>query len=97
MSARIYKPARTAMQSGKAQTRHWRLDFDPAEARFIEPLMGWTGSTDTRSQLRLQFDSLEAARAFADKHGIAYEIEEPRPHRIHRQAYADNFGYHRLK
>jgi hypothetical protein len=97
MTARIYKPAKTAMQSGQGQTKQWWLDFEPAEARFVEPLMGWTGSTDTRSQLRLEFDTLEAARAFAEKHGIAYEIEAPRPHRLRRQAYADNFSYYRLK
>jgi hypothetical protein len=97
MTARIYKPARTAMQSGKGQTKHWRLEFEAAEARFIEPLMGWTGSSDTRSELRLEFETLEAAVDFATKHGIAYEVESPRPHRLRRQAYADNFGYHRLK
>jgi len=97
MSARIYKPTRTAMQSGKAGTKQWVLEFEPAEARFIEPLMGWTGSSDTRSQLRMHFESLEHAKAFADKHGIAYEIETPRPHRLRRQAYADNFSYYRLK
>ena len=97
MSARIYKPARTAMQSGQAQTKHWRLEFEPAEARFIEPLMGWTGSSDTRSQVRLEFETLEAAKDFAETHGIVYEIESPRPHRLRRQAYADNFGYYRLK
>ena len=97
MAARIYKPAKTAMQSGKAQTRKWRLEFEPAEARFIEPLMGWTGSTDTSGQVRLSFESREEAVAFAEKHGIAYEVEEPRPHRIRRQAYADNFSFTRLR
>ena len=97
MAARIYKPTKTAMQSGRAQTKLWRLDYEPADARFIEPLMGWTGSDDTRGQLRLNFDTRDEAVAFARKHGIEYVLEEPRPHRLRRRAYADNFSYYRLK
>jgi len=85
------------MQSGQAQTRRWRLDYEPADARFIEPLMGWTGSDDTRGQLRLNFATQEEAVGFAQKHGIDFVLEEPRPHRLRRRAYADNFSYYRLK
>ena len=60
MRARIYQPARTAMSSGTAKTRVWLLEFSPAEARSVDPLMGWTSSDDTQSQVRLQFDTREA-------------------------------------
>jgi len=95
--ARIYRPAKTAMQSGKADTRHWRLDFEPADARFIEPLMGWTGSSDTRSQLRLDFETKEQAIAFARRNNLPFEVEAETPHRLRRRAYADNFAFNRLK
>jgi len=95
--ARIHKPARNAMQSGKANTHDWLLEYEPAEARFVEPLMGWTGSRTTLGQLCLSFPSKEAAIAFADKHGIPYEVEEPKPRVIPRRAYADNFSYHRVR
>jgi hypothetical protein len=95
--ARIHKPAKTAMQSGRGNTHDWVLEYEPAEARFVEPLMGWTGSRTTLGQLRLSFPSKEAAIAFADKHGIAYEVEEPKPRVIPRRAYADNFSYHRVR
>ncbi len=96
MTARIFKPSRNAMQSGEAQTRQWRLEFDPADARFIEPLMGWTGSRDTSGQVRLSFETGEEAIAFAEKHAIPYAVEAPRPHRLRYRTYADNFSYHRL-
>ena len=65
MRARIYQPARTAMQSGTAKTHGWVLEFAPSEAREVDPLMGWTGSADTQSQVRLRFESKEAALAYA--------------------------------
>ena len=65
MSARIYKPARTAMSSGTAKTREWILEFVPSSAREIEPLMGWTSSDDTQSQVKLQFETKEAALALS--------------------------------
>ena len=71
MVARIYKPAKTAMQQGGAGTREWVLDYEPASPREIEPLMGWTSSDDTRSQVRMQFATLEEAVAYATRHGIA--------------------------
>src|SRR3546814_9766426 len=70
MKARIYQPTKTAMQSGKALTRQWRLDYDTAGSRFVEPLMGWTGANGTMSQLALSFDSRAEAEAYARKHGI---------------------------
>ncbi len=95
--ARIHKPAKTAMQSGKALTRAWVLEYEPVQARFIDPLMGWTGTHDTRGQLRLTFETKEAAIAYAQARGIPFEVEEPKAHRVVRRAYADNFSFHRIR
>lgn len=94
MHARIYQPARNAMQSGQAKTRLWVLEFVPAEARFVDPLMGWTGSGDMNSQVRLQFDSREAAEDYAKSNGIAYQVFEPkkRSHILRTNGYGDNFA-----
>lgn len=94
-SARIYSPARTAMQSGKAKTGHWVLEFDREQPRRIEPLMGYTSSADMRQQVRLRFDNQDAAVAYAQKNGIAYRIEEPQQPKRRKQAYSDNFRYDR--
>ena len=95
MDARIFKPAKTAMQQGRAGTGRWALEFEPG-AREVEPLMGWTSSRDTRRQLRLWFDSKEEAVAYAKKHGLMYALEEPRERQVRPKAYADNFSYRRL-
>lgn len=94
MRARIYKPARNAMQSGTAKTRHWVLEFAPREARQIDPLMGWTGSGDTEAQVRLRFDSREAAEDYAREHGIDYVVLEPHSRRpnIRPRGYGENFA-----
>src|SRR5262245_55216674 len=76
MTARIYKPARTAMQSGQAKTREWVLDYEPEEPRVVGSLMGWTSSGDMKSQLRLRFASKEEAVAYCERHGIPYQIAE---------------------
>jgi hypothetical protein len=95
MAARIYKPAKTAMQSGVANTKDWVLDFDLEEPRQVEPLMGWTSSGDMRQQVRLQFDTKEEAIAYCERAGIAYRVSEP-PTAIRRTiSYADNFAYSR--
>ncbi|HXF52547.1 MAG TPA: ETC complex I subunit [Hyphomicrobiaceae bacterium] len=96
MAARIYKPAKTAMQSGLAQTREWVLEFEPEAPSGIDPLMGWTSSSDTRSQVRLTFQTREEAIAYAERNGIAYTLVEPEPRRPIRKAYADNFRYGRI-
>lgn len=95
MIARIYKPARNAMQSGTAKTRHWVLDYEPDEPRRVEPLMGWTSSGDTRQQVRLRFDTREEAIAFCEKRGIPYQVLEPKAPSRRTIAYADNFAYTR--
>ncbi|MEW5421055.1 ETC complex I subunit [Amorphus sp. 3PC139-8] len=91
MSARIYKPAKTAMQSGRAKTHRWVLEFDPQEPRTIDPLMGWTSSGDMTSQVHLRFPTKEAAILYAEKHGIEFRVEEPNERTPRRIAYADNF------
>ena len=95
MTARIFKPAKTAMQSGFAQTKDWLLEYEPAQ-RITDPLMGWTGSNDTRGQLRLSFDSQEEAIAYAEKHGILYTVIEPHARAVKPKAYADNFAFNRI-
>jgi len=96
MAAKIYKPARTAMQSGNANTKQWRLDFEPETPREIEPLMGWTASGDMKQQLRLRFDSKDEAVAYCERHGIPYQVYESREPERKKIAYADNFSYRRL-
>ena len=96
MSAHIFKPAKTAMQSGAARTEEWVLQFDAASARSVEPLMGWTSSTDTRGQVRLAFASEAEAVAYAERNGIAYTVAEPTPRKPVRKSYADNFKFGRV-
>lgn len=91
MSARIYQQPKHAMQSGKARTEEWVLEFEQSAARFADPLMGWTGTGDTQSQVRLTFPSKDAARAYAEKYGIAARIHATPAKRLKLQAYADNF------
>jgi hypothetical protein len=96
MLARIYKPGRTAMQSGKAKTRDWVLEFEPDAPRVVEPLMGWTSSTDMlASEVKLRFASKEAAIAYCERHGIPYQIFEAKEPQRRAIAYADNFSYQR--
>ncbi len=95
--ARIYQPAKTAMQSGRAQTRHWRLEFEPALARRIEPLMGWCASDDMDSQVSIQFDTKQQAIAYAKRHAIPYQVQEPKAAKLQIRSYADNFAYHRVR
>lgn len=94
MRARIYQPARTAMSSGTAKTRVWLLEFAQAEAREVDPLMGWTSSSDTQSQVRLQFDTLEQAVEYAEENGIDAQIQQPnkRKPNIRPGGYGENFA-----
>ena len=95
-TARIYKPAKTAMQSGTARTKQWLLEFEREQPREIEPLMGWTSSGDTRQQLRLWFDSKDEAIAYATREGIAYRLEEPQEAKRRTISYSDNFKFNRV-
>jgi hypothetical protein len=94
-TARIYKPARTAMQAGTANSRAWLLEFDEDVPKEVEPLMGWTSSADTRQQVRLRFDTKEEAIAFCEHRGIAYRVSEPKEPKRRTIAYADTFAYSR--
>jgi hypothetical protein len=96
MVARIYKPTRTAMQSGTAKTKLWQLDYEPEQARQVEPLMGWTSSGDMKSQLRLRFDTREEAIAYCEKRGIPYQVFEAHEPARKKIAYADNFAFNRV-
>ena len=95
MVARIYRPAKTAMQSGTAKTREWVLDYEPEQPRAIEPLMGWTSSGDMRQQLRLRFESKEEAVAYCERRGIPYQVTENVPLKRRIMSYADNFSFKR--
>jgi hypothetical protein len=95
MLARIFRPAKNAMQSGRAKTKEWVLEFAPASARVSDPLMGWTVSTDMNGQVRLPFDTREEAVAYAQRHGIAFEVLAAKEPRRIVKAYADNFAYTR--
>jgi hypothetical protein len=94
MRARIYLPAKTAMQSGTAKTTEWVLEFAPASARSVDPLMGWTSSSDTQSQVKLRFESQEAAEAYAQSKGIDYDLTEPKKRKpvIRPGGYGENFA-----
>jgi hypothetical protein len=91
MRARIFKPAKTAMQSGRAKTRRWRLEFEAESPRTIDSLMGWTSSADTKAQVSLSFGSRDAAVAYAKKHGIDYTVLPERPRKRQIKTYSDNF------
>jgi NADH dehydrogenase ubiquinone Fe-S protein 4 len=94
-TARIYKPAKTAMQSGAAKTKQWVIDYEPEQPREIEPLMGWTSSGDMRQQVRLRFDTAEEAVAYCERHGIAYQVFEAKPASRRTISYSDNFAFKR--
>jgi hypothetical protein len=95
MSARIFQPARTAMQSGRGKSRQWILEYEPAAARAVEPLMGWTSSSDMLSQVRLPFATQEEAIAYARRNGIAFTVSEGQATRAKRHSYAENFRFDR--
>ncbi len=95
MPARIYKPSKTAMQSGFANTKAWVLDFEPEAPRRVEPLMGWTSSGDMRQQLRLRFDTKEEAIAYCERRGVPYQVTENVPLKRRIMSYADNFSFKR--
>ncbi len=92
MLAKIYKPAKNAMQSGKAKTNSWILELDAEVARSVDPLMGWTSANNTETQVRLTFDTREDAIAFAKRKGMAFQVTEPRAAKRIIKTYADNFS-----
>jgi hypothetical protein len=90
-TVRIYQRPKNAMQSGRARTHQWVLEFEPGEAKRPDPLTGWAGSGDTREQVRLSFPTVEAAIAYANREGLAYEVVPAPVKTLKLQAYADNF------
>jgi hypothetical protein len=95
MRARIYQPPKNAMQSGRANTESWILEFEPTAPQRPDPLMGWIGSTDTLAQVRINFPTCEEAVAFAKREGLAFEVELPHERRVGPKAYAENFAFGR--
>ena len=93
--ARIYKPTKTAMQSGTAKTKDWVLDYEPAEPRQVEPLMGWTSSGDMRQQVRLRFATSEEAVAYCKREGIPYQVLADKEPARRAMSYSDNFAFNR--
>ena len=97
MHARIYQPAKTAMSSGTAKTRAWVLEYAPAAPQGVDPLMGWTSSTDTQAQVKLYFDTKAAALDYARSKGIEAIVNTPQKRRpnIRPGGYAENFAVDR--
>ncbi len=96
MTARIFRPSKNAMQSGRAKTHHWVLEFEPEAPRSVDPLMGYTSSTDMRQQIRLKFESKDEAIAYARRNGIAFRVLEAKDRTPKRFSYSDNFRYDRM-
>ena len=93
MKVKIYKPARNTMQSGRSNSKKWVLEYETETARRPEPLMGWTSANDTLNQMRMSFDSKEAAIDFAKNEGWEYTVSEPHARKITPRNYIDNFKY----
>lgn len=94
--ARIYQPAKNAMQSGKGKTNTWLLEFVPETPYFVEGLMGWSGMDDTQRQISMFFPSKDAAIAYAKKKNMEFEVILPNKSKQRRKAYADNFTYNKV-
>jgi hypothetical protein len=93
---RIFRPAKSAMQSGRGKVKLWVLEFEPSDAKRPDALMGWAGSRDTRSQLRLSFDSKEDALAYAQRNGFVARVHEPKERTVQPKNYAENFAFNRV-
>lgn len=94
MRVRIYQPSRNAMQSGTARTKGWVMVFPQSDPRKLDPLMGWTSSDDTQSQVRLRFETREEAEAYAKAHNLDYQVAEPnrRAPNVRPRGYGENFA-----
>jgi hypothetical protein len=93
MKARIYKPAKSAMQSGRSNSAQWVLEYELESSRRPEPLMGWTSAADTLNQVRMKFASKEAAIAFAESKGMEFSVAPEHTRLIKPRSYLDNFKY----
>ncbi len=96
MRARIYRPAKTAMQSGRGNAKSWIVEYEPAAAQKHDPVTGWTTSSDTGQQVRMGFETREAAIAFCRRKGIDYQIREPQERTVKPKSYAENFRSDRV-
>ena len=96
MEAKIYQPAKTAMQSGRANTKRWVVEYEPEEAKQADPLMGWIGSGDMRGQVRMRFSSREEAISYAERNQLSYQVKEPKVRTIKPKSYSDNFRLDRI-
>ena len=96
MVARIFKPTKSAMQSGRGKSNDWTLEYEAEQPRSRDPLMGYTSSSDMKSQISLTFETLEEAETYAQRHSISYVVVKSSERKIKRVAYADNFKYGRL-
>jgi hypothetical protein len=95
--ARIFRPAKTAMQSGRARTRKWVLAYEPTTRRLPDPLMGWTSAEDTLNEVELRFETMDEAVAFATKSGLDYAVIPPQDSTEKPKSYSDNFRYDRVR
>ena len=95
MTVRIYKPAKSAMQSGLSGAE-WVLEPEVSMPVSADPLMGWTGAGSTDAQVQLAFPTKEAAIAYAEREGLAYTVAEPQPRKHIPRSYADNFKFGRI-
>ena len=91
MAARLFRESKNAMQSGKAREGRWILAFESHKPRRPDPLTGWSGGSDTQSQVQLAFDTLEEAQAYAQREGVDYHLVPPGERKLKLQSYADNF------
>ena len=91
--ARIYQPSKTSMQSGKAKTKLWILDYNPSDNQFIEPLMGWSGTHQTQSQIQLRFKTSEDAIAYAQRQGLDFIVQTAQFACPKIRSYSDNFSF----
>ena len=94
---RIYRPAKTAMQSGRFNTQDWVLEFEPTAGPQLDPLMGWAGSRDTLQQVQLRFPTKEGAVAFAKHRGLTYRVQEPGDRVVKPKSYAGNFDWRKVR
>ena len=96
MVARIYQPAKSAMQSGMGKTKSWIFEYVPQQKRKSDPLTGWVGAGSTEAQIKLKFDTLEEAVAYAKAHNIAYRVQKPHKRKRVAKSYSDNFKHDRV-
>lgn len=96
-TARIYRPARNAMQSGNQSKMKWVVEFAPSEAKTLDPLMGWVGSGDTQAQVKLRFDTEAEAKAYAERQGLDFQVIAAKKPKLITQSYADKFAFDRVR